>query len=190
MPSLFKRRKLAKILAYSLFQLYESPWLSGQWDNDHLHFFFTDQGKLDLEHPFLSTSFDKFPSGSEPLNAHCFHPNLGILKLGILLIEVHKWQPIKAFQTPADLVNGKPTINTDMQVAERTLTMLDDCYETYQGAIRGCIRADWAPAGSRVSLEDLDTWNAVYKDVIEPLEIETMLAGASLADLCRIGLLV
>lgn len=186
MPSLLKRRKLAKIFAYSLFQLHESPWLSGQWDKDHIHFFFTDQGEPDLDRPFLSASFDKFPSGSEPTNRHCFHPNLGILKLGILLIEVHKWQPIEAFRTPTDLLNGSPTSNTDMQVAERILSRLDDCYETYKGAIQECIRADWASAGSKVSLEDIRTWNAVYEDVIEPLEIETYLAEAPLADLREI----
>ena len=188
-PSLITRRKLAKVFAYSLFQLHESPWLSSQWDKDHIHFFYTDQGNLDLERPFLSTSFDQFSLGPEPLNPHCFHPNLGLLKLSILLIEVHKWQPIESFRCPTDLNNGVPTANTDMQVAERVLSLMDDCYETYQGAIRECLNADWATAGSRVSLEDLDTWNSVYKDVIEPLEIETKLAGASLADLRRIGAL-
>ncbi|KAF2198218.1 hypothetical protein GQ43DRAFT_465793 [Delitschia confertaspora ATCC 74209] len=187
-PSLMIRRKLAKVFAYSLFQLHESPWLSRQWDKDHIHFFITDQGKPDLERPFLSTSFESFPSGSEPLDPHCFHQNLGILKLGILLIEVHKWQQIEDFRTAADLVNGNVTANTDMQVAERTLAMMDDCYETYRGAIRECLKADWASAGSRVSLEDVDTWKGVYKDVIEPLEIEMKLAGASLADLRRFGL--
>jgi len=163
--------------------LHESPWLSSQWDKDYINFFFTDQGSLDLERPFLSTSFDTFPSGSELIDPHCFYPNLGILKLGILLIEVHKWEHIENFRTPADLLNGSVTVNTDMQVAERVLTAMKDCYETYRGAIDMCLKADWTSAGSRVSLEDLDTWNGVYRDIIQLLEIEIKMAGASLADL-------
>lgn len=174
---------MAKTIACSLIQLHESPWFSGQWDKSHLYFFFTDQGGLDLEHPFLDASFEHFPVGAEPSDPDFLHPNPGILRLGVLLLEIHKWQPIEALRLEADLVNGAPTVNTDMHVANRALRSLDDCFETYQGAVRACLQPDWVPAGSRLSLEDEDTWQAMYRDVVEPLTFETRLAGASLEEL-------
>jgi len=175
-PSLIERRRLALVLAYSLFQLHESPWLSQQWDKDHIHFFYTSTG-VDLQRPYLTTSFDKFPSGCEPLSLDLFQRNLGILKLGILLIEIHKWKPIESFQTADDLRNGEPTPNTYLTVARRVLnTLRIDCYWSYISAIGACLDMPWAVSGSRVSLEDSWTWNCVYKDVIEPLVREVALA--------------
>jgi hypothetical protein len=180
---------MAKTLACSLVQLYESPWLSRNWDKNRLYFFFTDHGELDLEHPFLDTSFEHFPVGTESSDPDFLHPNPGILRLGTLLLEIHKWQPIETLRTEADLVNGAPTTNTDMQVAIRAVDSLNDCFLTYQSAVRACLQPDWVPPGSRLSLEDEDTWSAVYHDVIEPLIFETEIAGASLAELRKIGLL-
>lgn len=185
-PSLLVRRQLALVFAFSLFQLHESPWVSSQWDKDRIHFFHTDQGDLDFQKPYLSTSFDALSTGADMPDPHCFHPNLGILRLGLFLIEVHMWRPIESLRQQTDLMNGVPTPNTDSQVAERTLNTMNDCYPTYLGAIQACLDANWASAGSRISLEDVDTWNGVFKDVIVPLESETKLAGASFDELCRL----
>jgi len=179
-PSLIERRRLALTLAYSLFQLHESPWLSQNWDKDRMHFFYNSAGVLDLHRPYLSTSFEEFPSGGEPPDLNRFHRNLGILRLGILLIEVHKWKPLECFRIEDDLKDGIPTPNTDMEVARRVLEALDDCFPTYRGAIEACLRVPWVSGGSRVSLGDSETWNGVYSNVIEPLEREVALGTAVL----------
>jgi hypothetical protein len=75
------------------------------------------------------------------------------LRLDILLLEIHEWQPIKALQTETNLVNGAPTANTDMLVANRAVESLNDCFLSYQGAIRTCLEPNWISYGSRLSLK-------------------------------------
>jgi hypothetical protein len=181
-PSLETQRKLALTFAYSLFQLHESPWLSSQWDKSHICFFHSVEGP-DLHRPFLSTSFEQFTLNPEPPDVNRFHRNLGILKLAILLLEIHKWKSIEEFRTPADLINGMPNANTDLGVAQRLLDGLDDCSPMYRGAIQACIDVPWVPAGQRVSLEDAETWNGVFRDVIDPLETEFAHASLSFQEL-------
>lgn len=168
-PPLIIRRKLALMFAYSLFQLHESPWLSQQWDKDHIYFFYTPTGP-DLQRPYLSASFHQLPSGGEPRPRELFHRNLGILKLGVLLIEVEKWKPLESFRTEDDLKDGDPTPNSVLVVARRVQRTLNDCFYTYSNAIDACLKVDWIDAGSRVSLEDQATRNGVYAHIIQPLE--------------------
>ncbi|KAK3384602.1 hypothetical protein B0T24DRAFT_93051 [Lasiosphaeria ovina] len=174
-PSLVKRRRLALLFTHSLLQLHESPWLSDKWNNDRIHFFYIGTDVPDLERPYISTAFDDLPSGFEPPDLDCFHKNPGILRLGILLIEIHKWRPLKTFQTADDLVEGKRTLNTDLFVARRVLKTMDDCYPTYTKAINACLSVPWVCSGSRVSLEDQGTRNGLQSDVIQLLEKEVAL---------------
>lgn len=179
MPSLAERRRLALTFAYSFMQLHESPWLSDQWAGKRVHFFHTASGGLDLERPFLSATFDQFPLGPEPADLDRFHRNLGILRLGILLIEIHKWKSLDNFRGEDDLKDGQPTSNTDMEVARRVLTTLkDDCFETYTTAIEACLSVPWVPSVSKVSLDDPETWCGMYRDIIEPLEREVRLGSS------------
>jgi hypothetical protein len=179
-PPLIERRRLALIFAYSLFQLHESPWLSKHWDKDRIYFFYNATGKVDLQRPYLSTSFDDLPQHAEPVDLNRFHRNLGILRVGILLIEVHKWKPLESFWKHDDLNEGVPTPNTDMEVARRLLETLDDCFPTYRNAIESCLKVPWNSGGSRLSLEDPETWSAVYRNVIEPLEREVALGSGAI----------
>ena len=174
-PSLVKRRRLALLFARSLLQLHESPWLSDKWNNGRIHFYYIGADVPDLERPYISTAFDDLPAGFEPPDLDCFHKNPGILRLGILLIEIHKWRPLKTFQTTDDLVEGKRTLNTDLLIARRVLKTMDDCYLTYTKAIGACLRVPWVLSGSRVSLEDEETRAGLQSDVIQPLEKEVAL---------------
>ncbi|KAJ0115202.1 hypothetical protein J7T55_001612 [Diaporthe amygdali] len=178
MPSLIERRRLALTFAYSFMQLYESPWLSGQWEKKRMHFFRMASGDPDLKRPFLSASFDQFPCGPEPVDLRRFHRNSGILRLGILLIEVHIWKPLERFRDEDDLINGQPTPNTDMEVAKRVLkTLKGDCFQTYTSAIESCLSVPWVSSVSRVSLDDPETWFGMYRDIVEPLEKEVNLGN-------------
>lgn len=190
-PSLPLRRKLAVMFAYSLLQLHESPWLSNQWDKDKIYFFYTPDG-LDFQRPYLKVSFDHLPDSGEEPDLDRFHPNLGILKLGTLLIEVHKWKTIESFRIESDLRDGQPTPNTDQDVASRILNDLDDCFPTYQEAIKACLEVPWVSAGSgsRVSLDDQATWSAVCGGVITNLQSELKFAEASVGELQKMSLSV
>ena len=174
-PPLIDQRRLALVFARSLLQLYESPWLSERWDKRRLHFFFQATGELDIRRPYLSTPLDQLPTGSEPPDLDRFHRNPGILKLGVLLIEVHKWKPLETFYLPDDLAGGQPTPNTELQVARRVLKGMNDCFGTYLSAIDACLSVPWVPSGSRVSLEDAETRGGLYTDVVKPLESEVAL---------------
>lgn len=145
-----------------------------------MHFFPTESGEIDLGQPYLNASFDQFPQGPEPLNQNCFHRNSGILRLGILLIEVHKWQSLEKFRKEGDLIDGQPTPNTDMEVAKRVLsTLRGDCYDTYMSAIEACLSVSWVSPATRVSLDDLETLSGMYLRIVKPLEDEVRL-GKSL----------
>ena len=171
-PSLVKRRRLALLFARSLLQLHESPWLSDRWNSGRIHFYYIGTNVPDLERPYISTAFDDLPAGVEPPDLECFHKNPGILRLGILLIEIETWRPLTRFQTTDDLVEGKRTLNTDLSVARRVLKTGLDCYPTYTGAISACLRVPWVLSGSRVSLEDQETRTGLQNDVIQQLEKE------------------
>jgi len=174
-PSLIERRRLALLFTQSLLQLHENPWLSDKWNNDHIQFFYIGTDVPDLKRPYISTAFDDLPSDLEQPDGNCFHKNPGILRLGILLIEIHKWRPLKAFQIVDDLVDGKWTLNTDLFVARRVLKTMTDCYPTYTKAINACLNVPWVCSGSRVSLEDQETQGGLQSDVIKPLEKEVAL---------------
>lgn len=179
MPSLAERRRLALTFAYSLMQLHESPWLSDQWEGKRVHFFYTATGGLDLGRPFLSATFDQFPRGPEPADLDRFHRNLGILRLGILLIEIHKWKSLDSFRREDDLKDGQPTPNTDMEVARRVLKTLEyDCFATYTTPIEACLSLPWVSSVSKVSLDDPKTWHGVYRSIIKPLETEVHMLGS------------
>ena len=163
-------RRLALVMAYSVLPVHESPWLSDRWSKERMHFFSTKSG-VDLRHPYMSVSFDQFPSGGEPPDLNCFHGNAGILRLGILLIEIHLWSPIGEFYTPED--RARLTPNTELHVARRVArSSMPDCSQEYRDAIDACLKVPWVPSGYRVSLEDPETQTGIFGDVVQPLERE------------------
>ncbi|RPA86084.1 hypothetical protein BJ508DRAFT_411646 [Ascobolus immersus RN42] len=174
-PSLMARRKLALLFAYSLFQLYESPWLSNQWDREHIHFFKRAGStcEVDLSRPFLNVSFDGLLSCKEDYE-NVLHGNLGILKLGILLVELEKWKPIELLRKPKDFVDGEPAVNVDMFTAGRVAgEKMNSCHEFYRNAVVACLDVPWARAGrGRISLDDDSVREGIFRDVIVPLEKE------------------
>ncbi|KAK4204966.1 hypothetical protein QBC40DRAFT_161064, partial [Triangularia verruculosa] len=175
-PALSDRRRLALTFARSLLQLYESPWLSERWDKESLQFFFQTSGDVDMRRPYISTSFDNFPIGSEPPDLNLLHRSRGILQLGLLLIETHTWKPIENFYTEGERTASQPTSNTDLQAAWRVHSSMRDCFGTYLSAISACLSVSWVAVGMRVSLEDAETRSGLYHGVVKPLEMEVSLA--------------
>ncbi|RYP57481.1 hypothetical protein DL769_009443 [Monosporascus sp. CRB-8-3] len=172
------KRRLALTLAYSILQFHESAFLSSQWSEDQIYFFFSAGQAINYRQPYLDSplgeaQFVATSAEGAATNPGIFHPNIGILRLGILLIEVHTWTPIEKFRVSSDTKDGKITPNADYAAALRVLDVsLGDCFPTYKSAIRACLDVDWVPAGSRVSLEDPATLNGLYRNVILPIQEE------------------
>lgn len=137
-----------------------------------MRFFYKDDNDIDLLRPFISTSFEQFPPGSEPVDLDRFHRNPGLLRLGILLIEANCWAPLEKFYTEDDLDGGEPTPNTELLVARRVQRTMDGCVATYMGAVSACLDVPWVPSGERVSLGDAETRSGMYTQILKPLEDE------------------
>ena len=171
-PPLASRRQLALVFARSILQLHENPWLSDQWGTGHMRFFYKDDHHIDILRPFISTTFEPFPPGPEPVDLDRFHRNPGLLRLGILLIEVNCWAPLDKFYTADDYDGDKPTPNTELLVARRVQRTMDGCLVTYTRAVSACLDVPWVPSGERVSLRDVETCTGMYAQIIKPLEDE------------------
>lgn len=128
---------------------------------------------VDYEQPYITAAMDQIGKSKEPPNKDMFHPYPGILRLAILLIELHFWKPIEIFREEKHLIDGSPTVNTDLLAAtDLVKTSLSCCFDTYRGAIEACVDVPWVSAGTVVDLEDNDTWNGVFNDIISPLRQE------------------
>lgn len=173
-PAFSLRKELALTLAISLFQLYQSSLPSSYWSKDCIQFFPEgDFGNPDLKHPYIDASFQPDPLVQEQPDPHLMHRNIGIMKLGILLIEIHLWKPIEAYRTDEDLVNGVATVNTDLVAAMRAFQdRLGRCGSDYKSALASCLEVDWCTTENEISLENQETREAVYREIVQPLQRE------------------
>ncbi|RPA71268.1 hypothetical protein BJ508DRAFT_101832 [Ascobolus immersus RN42] len=176
-PELAKRRQIALTLAYSLFQLYESPFLSKHWDKAQIQFFADNSGIIDFERPYIDASIDRLLQEEEAPIADLLHKSLGILRLGILLIEVYLWKPIEDFVQDSDLIAGTATVNSFLSVASRILrrNKLGVDGESYRSSVEACLWTDWETTEETISLQHKETRDGVYQKIIRPLEWEVEL---------------
>ncbi|RPA80999.1 hypothetical protein BJ508DRAFT_118033 [Ascobolus immersus RN42] len=174
-PPLAIRLRLAHIFAHSVFQLHESPWPSNQWNKEHITFFYMENtDKIDYDHPYLNTSFETFSDQKETRDPTLMHKNAGILKLGILLIELYDWKPIETHRQPLDLKNGQCTVNTDTYTAFRMLEKMKASNRVkvpgYIDLIKACLNVGWVHTAGEVSLEDESTRIGFQQAIIAPLK--------------------
>ncbi|KAH8883247.1 hypothetical protein GQ53DRAFT_699835 [Thozetella sp. PMI_491] len=173
---LISKRRLALTLAYSVLQLHDSAFLSSQFREDQIYFFCSAGQAINYRQPYLESPLGdahRVDSAPESTSLTVFHPNPGILRLGILLIEVHTWTPIEKFRQSISAQQGPATANSDLTAALQVVELaLGDCFPTYRSAILACLDVRWVPAGSRVSLEDSTTCDGLYRNVILPIQEE------------------
>ena len=94
-----EKRRLAVILAYSVFLYHDSAWLSNGWIKDDIAFFNKAEEEPCVEFPFLSTSTESKSSSRQALSSVVYHRNTNILALGILFVEIFNERPIEAWRT-------------------------------------------------------------------------------------------
>lgn len=174
----FKRKEkriLSVILANSLLHFCESPWLSREWSKEHISFFSSEKGGLDIRRPYLSTDFQDMEPENEADALYRIHPNPSVLALGILLLEIEMDLPIEAEQGEEDLdEDGKPTVNTNYFAALRVFEGIsEDIYQNHRQAVSACLNCDFYDEDAmEPSLDDPDFRQAVYNNIVSPLERE------------------
>ena len=185
-----ERRILAVILAHSMLHFCESPWMSKEWNKEHITFFRKVRDRregadvFDLSRPWLSPSFEEIVSAEEPdlSPRYRIHPNPSVLALGILLLEIELNESIEEYRD-AEGTEKLPQSyltqsNADLFIAQQLIDpnsqnhVLDRIVDRYQAAISACLYCNFVEEGSPTSLEDEDFRQAVYANIVRPLEDE------------------
>jgi len=176
----FKKKEkmiLSVILANSLLHFCESPWLSREWNKEHIMFFSTPTGKIHLQRPYLSTDFQAVAtplSDDEADEMFRIHPNPSILALGILLLEIELNTPIENKRTVEDLgESGEVTMNTNYFTASRLFQedYSEDAYVNTKKAVDACLSCSfYEPETMDANLDNAEFRQAVYESIVHPLE--------------------
>ncbi|RDW91720.1 hypothetical protein BP5796_02885 [Coleophoma crateriformis] len=171
--SLKQRRALAVVLSHAILHYCESPWVSDNWNKEHVNFFATSKGP-DLMRPYLATQFEQVLSAVPKDTSDLYsHPSPALLSLGILLLELYLSKPIESLWDAEDMENGMESVNTNWITAEKQLDLLgDDLYEGYRDAIQACLRVDYVGVEDNLTLEDEGFRKLIYDRVVRPLEDE------------------
>jgi hypothetical protein len=175
--TLREKRILAVILAHSMLHFCDSPWLSRYWDKNHLSFFKRTSlkgSRLDFQRPWISTQFETSTPPEDVDELYRIHKNPSVLALGILLLEIELRVGIEESTTEDDLSPAKGIdCNTTLFTAERLLeTHCHDMFERFRKALDACLKCDFIEDGAPTSLDDEDFRQAVYENIVVPLEEE------------------
>lgn len=175
------KRFLAKCLASTLLQLYDTSWLNRRLGRENVRFLpeLSESKKPIIEQPLVSSPF-RFKGCSSELGREraglvSYPPlirNKAIFDLGVLLIEICFCRRLSTMRTADDLdENMDVTQYTDLMTAERQLDRVySEAGVRYGDAVRRCIRQEFDQREE--SLESEDFLEAVYKLVVAPLEDE------------------
>ncbi|KAI9853501.1 MAG: hypothetical protein M1813_002206 [Trichoglossum hirsutum] len=175
------KRILAVVLAHSLLQLCEGPWLSKEWGNESIFFLHrpTDQTLLDIHRPYISTHFKTLQSRANKVSTgesdrHALYNHPSILALGILLLEIETGKTIRPVPGDCDPDTGRPNVNTAWTTASRMLKDPDICdrvYQDFRSVIEACLESDkFLTTG--MTFDDLSFREKVYENIVAPLEDE------------------
>ncbi|KAF7918272.1 uncharacterized protein EAE98_009884 [Botrytis deweyae] len=177
--TLFKleRITLTANLASSLLQLHATPRFNERWNKSEI-LFLSDRSNpsispVDIERPLLAHKF--FSSGiTSPTPTH---PHISVLCLGIMLLEHWFAEPIESRRFSSDLINGIPNSSTDVIVAERWVKEngnLENMPAGYFQAVSSCVCSVFffQPMPVNKSLENIDFKEAIWQNVVAPLEKE------------------
>jgi len=188
--NLKERRILAVILAHSMLHFCESPWMSREWNKEHITFFRKARDRregidvFDLSRPWLSPSFDENACVGEDDVSQLYriHPNPSVLALGILLLEIELNAGIEKYRDAEDAEKLPQSFssnsNADLFVAQRLIDpdsqdhVLDRLCDAYCKAINACLYCQFVEPGTSTSLDDEDFRQAVYANIVRPLEDE------------------
>jgi len=164
-PSVLERLQLAVLLASSVMQLHETSWLNELWCSRDIFFKWTDGGSVQFDEPYLKSTFHGAQASTdavapkeddwEDCMVYC---NRTLFKLGIMLIEIHYWQPFKA------LVQGRRRSEAVRAIIPELSRNAGKRYGCAVGLCvggLGCEAIDLGHEGFK---------NAAYEKIVAPLE--------------------
>ncbi|KAJ5971397.1 subtilisin-like protein, partial [Penicillium vulpinum] len=178
---------LAYIIAYSVWQYYDSEWMKTQWTSETIHFIkektaARDQAKLFTWKPYLAVQFnDKDPQSYEYNRIDGIVHYYPIIRaLGIMLVEIGIGRPLckdeQRSQPLAARLNGELLEAVDCTRDERLWRNFD--YPDYMSAARHCLEPgtfdqefDIEESSSHAEKRRLNQRrNILYDKVVFPLE--------------------
>ena len=182
-PPLKSRMQLALKLASAVMQLHSTRWLDDFWSASDI-WFPTFNGSLKgniLHYPLVHRTFSQArgsptpPMAQNPQNSvwKVLAPNMSLLALGIVLIELLEWKTLASLQG-----EHCPTLDSSMdqslnrlvaakEMVKHLVTQLADS-DLYFHALRRCIDGLDHPVKT---LDRDDFKSEVYKLVVRPLEV-------------------
>ena len=169
------RIRLAVILASSVLQLHETPWLDDNWNIDNICFV-ERYGTISYDQPFVSRGLNtSTQSGANTLPKHLARMirNQPLFALGVALIELWYGESLSELhevedgpQNPTDLQRDLLTrFNTADRLADE---LANEAGPKYSDAVRRCIRCDFSLRVN--SLEDTQFQKAVFQGVVTKLK--------------------
>lgn len=169
------KRLLALTMGYALMQSYGCRCIKDVLEKDSVFVLKSIETRVDFSRLFVTTKFPQLSASPEPLNINLQHRCAPILKLGILLLEVHFEMLLETqyetVLTAEERANASP--NTRVIVAERLVDRLEPWVTNhYRDAIIACLKIPWVPAGLVVDLGDSDISAGFYDHVVKPLETD------------------
>jgi hypothetical protein len=170
---------LAATLASAVVTLYSTPWMESQWTKKDISFPYNSD-QLSFDRAFVSKSLPTRgtqSATSASANLPPFIRNQTIFTLGILLIEICLGKPLEQLRTADDPVvaDGGSSLFTDYSTANRLINSDLIFFEggrRYDSAVRSCIYCLFDPRIRKPDLEYDDFRQAVYDDVVAPLNDE------------------
>jgi hypothetical protein len=169
------RVRLAVILASSVLQLHETPWLDDNWGIDNIYFV-ERPGSMAYDQPFVSRGLDIVHSSSQasiPKHLTRMIRNQPLFALGVALIELWYGESLIDLHEDEDGPLNPPDLQsallTRFNTADRLADELaDDAGTKYSDAVRRCIRCDFSLRVN--SLEDVQFQKAVFQGVVAKLK--------------------
>lgn len=164
-----QKRHLAVTFAYAMLQCYPSSSVTDFLSDRSLHFYHLTATEMDFTAPFFLTNFHPTVNSPAATNMSVQHRSLPILRLGILLIEIHKGKLFETLLTDNEAQDSSP--NRDLTAARRIVEVLEEwCSDKYKNSIRACLELPWIPPGKAVDFADSIVCGGFVEHVIKPLE--------------------
>ena len=184
-----QRLSIAVILAHTVLQLHDSPWLNESWSKNDIWFFPSGvdrHQRPNIARPYISRSFkarsDQNTSTSEevPVAQTDRYSHLIINKtlfaLGIVLIELALNRPFEELRT--DVMSSEPSASnrsyTTVDAYQVATSLIDRVYDEqgtqYGYVVQRCLRCEFAFQDSMKRLEINAFRAAVYEGVLVPLK--------------------
>ncbi|MCJ1435863.1 hypothetical protein MMC27_005239 [Xylographa pallens] len=164
-----ERMSLAATLASSVIELFNTPWLGGDWNKKHIAFLKASEGcprPIIVDQPYISPSQDRTTNAQPPASMTSAIFCLGVMLLELWFGEGLEDQPFRSKYFGPD---GCPNDFTDFstaavwhrQIAEDAGTQLAE-------VIRSCIFCNYRPHASGSAESELR--ETMYAEVVQPLE--------------------